>query len=390
MAEQYPSDAALLELEQDPRTGVEYIATGRSPYYLEFRRMLQRLLLCVYRANDFRVYQDGELSVGVRTGRCVIGNQSVTLAQVNTLTVANNATTHLWLDTTGAVRTGTSGLPADRTTHLPLAKVATAAGKIQTITDLRGEGYLVRPDLEYLGVSAAAEAINRALDGANPSVDAQALNVLTAGQQSTADAYHRHLEVRTHADARTAMRLVNASGAADANIALRFEVPAKLSAPADLFPDTATGYLKQHHLNEAYALLGSVHVSRAHEGELTSSRTGRLMGVAPLAGAVSDVVLSMGRNMQSSDSADGVSATVRVNAATVTSTEPAVFSSDGAGFVSTAQGDGVPAVVKSDGSEVVSKGDVLTVDLERTVNGGVSVEPANVVVLVVIRNDGPA
>ena len=35
--EVYPSDNELLNLQADGETGVEYIATGQSPYYLQFQ-----------------------------------------------------------------------------------------------------------------------------------------------------------------------------------------------------------------------------------------------------------------------------------------------------------------------------------------------------------------
>ena len=45
MAEVYPSDNALLNIQTDAETGVEYIPTGTAPYYLHFRKLLYRLLL---------------------------------------------------------------------------------------------------------------------------------------------------------------------------------------------------------------------------------------------------------------------------------------------------------------------------------------------------------
>ena len=64
MSEVYPSDNELLNLLTDNETGVEYIATGQSPYYLQFRRMLYRLLQATRRANDLRVYNEGGLDIG--------------------------------------------------------------------------------------------------------------------------------------------------------------------------------------------------------------------------------------------------------------------------------------------------------------------------------------
>ena len=123
MAEQYPSDATLLALTQDPATGVEYIATGQTPYHLLFRKLLQRLLLVSERANDMRVYQDSDLTIGIRPGRCFISNASQVYAGATGQVVAANSTTHVWLDTSGNLQIGTSGFPSDRSTFLPLAQV---------------------------------------------------------------------------------------------------------------------------------------------------------------------------------------------------------------------------------------------------------------------------
>ncbi len=163
MPERYPDDATLLALAQDPTTGVEYIPTGRSPYFLEFRRLVQRTLLAAQRANDLRVYQDANLTVGVRPGRCVINNTPIAFAGASSLPVAANNTSYLWLDSTGAVQSATTALPADRTTFVPLACVTAATATITAITDLRSEAFLHAPSLSALGVTATASAINQAV-----------------------------------------------------------------------------------------------------------------------------------------------------------------------------------------------------------------------------------
>ena len=73
----------------------------------------------------------------------------------------------------------------------------------------------------------------------------------------------------------------------------------------------------------------------------------------------------------------------------LTSTSPSVTAGDGSGFVSTAQGAGTAATIKSDGTQNVTRGDVLTVDVARTANGTVSSEAGDVVVLMVIRANQP-
>ena len=163
MSERYPDDATLLALAQDPATGVEYIPTGRSPYFLEFRRLVHRALLSGQRANDLRVYQETDLTIGVRAGACVIDNNPITFTGTTGVAVAVNATTYVWLDSAGNVITSTNSLPGDRTTFVPLARVTTGTTTITTITDLRGEAFLLTPSLSTLGVTVSAAQINQAV-----------------------------------------------------------------------------------------------------------------------------------------------------------------------------------------------------------------------------------
>lgn len=280
MVERYPDDAVLLAIGEDAATGVEYIPTGRSPYFLEFRRLVQRLLLAAGRANDLRVYQDGELTVGVRPGRCLVRGQGLAFAGLSGVAVTAGATTWVWLDANGVVQKGTGGLPVDRTGFVPLAEVAAGATGITAITDLRGEAFLGVADAAMLGLT----------------------------------------------------------------------------------------------IDEQYR----------HEGDLTGSLTGKVVGAVPVEGTIRGVYLTVGTNLQSTTSTDGVTAVARINGAAVTSTHPKITSAAGSGFKSTAQGDGTTGAVKTDGTADVLRGDLLTVDLTRTAAGTVSVEASNVVVLVVI------
>ncbi|MCJ7692848.1 MAG: hypothetical protein MUO22_05480, partial [Sedimentisphaerales bacterium] len=77
MAEVYPPDNDLLNLQSDSETGVEYIPTGTSPYYLQFRKLLYRLLLACKHSNDLRVYDEGGLDIGVKSGKFWLGTELV-------------------------------------------------------------------------------------------------------------------------------------------------------------------------------------------------------------------------------------------------------------------------------------------------------------------------
>jgi hypothetical protein len=75
MNELYPSDSQLNALSGlcDAEQEVLYVATGESPYYTSFYKMLYRLLDVARRGGDFRVYKDGDLTFGVRAGRLADG-----------------------------------------------------------------------------------------------------------------------------------------------------------------------------------------------------------------------------------------------------------------------------------------------------------------------------
>lgn len=389
MTERYPDDATLLAMQTDAETGVEMIATGTSPYYLEFRKLIQRLLLSCKRANDLRLYADGDLSVGVRPGRCVIADTAIHFTGTTGYAITNNATTYLWLDSSGAVQSGTSAFPADRTSYMPLAEVTAATGAITSITDMRGEAFLAIPDLAMLGIDASAADIDQVIDGVNASVTAAALNTLTAGNTTTADLQHTHSQYAQNGNAEQTFSLINSDIGSSANVAIAFDLPGRLLEVTRLRPDNTTGWLTQAYGTTQYALLGAATVQWTASGNVTASSTANFLGAVPHTGLVSDVILTVGTNLQSDADADGLAATVKINGAVVTSTNPAITSATGSGAKSTAQSDGTPAAIKSDGTEAVTQGDRITVDITRTAAGNIATEAADVSVIVVIRPGGP-
>jgi hypothetical protein len=388
MSELFPDDAALLALTEDVETGVPYIPTGLSPYYVEFRRLLHRLLRASGRANDLRVYQDGPTTIGVRGGRCLIGGHPVVFEGVDGIVMPSQAVTFVWLDESGAVQTG-GAFPAARSTFVPLAEVVTEGATIAAVVDRRGEAFLHVPSAAALGLTTTVDRINAALAGTTESVDADALNRLTAGATSTADSEHRHLQVTQYADDEATFTLFNGSSAAEANAALVFNVPQRFSGPITMSPDPLNGFVRQRYGGTNLHLLGVTALSFVHQDDLTDAQVDRVMGVAAVDGVVHDVVLAVGANMESSSGTDGITAVVKVNGVAVAATDPTLQADDGAGRRSTAQGDGLAAVIKNDGTELVQRGDLLTVDVTRDVGGTVSSEARDVVVLVVMRARRP-
>ncbi|MDD5134139.1 MAG: hypothetical protein PHP01_01855 [Phycisphaerae bacterium] len=141
MAEIYPSDNELLNIVSDDETGVEYITTGKAPYYLEFRKLLYRLLLAAKLANDLRVFDEGGLDIGVKSGKFWIGTTVVNYAGSSGNTLADDKSNiYVYLDSQGSlVIDEYAGFPDMATNpHLRLAVVTTSGGDIVSITDARG------------------------------------------------------------------------------------------------------------------------------------------------------------------------------------------------------------------------------------------------------------
>lgn len=389
MPETYPDDATLLVQDEDDATGVPYIPTGVSPYFLQYRRMLHRLLRASERANDLRVYPAGGRMVGVRGGRCFVGQSPRSVAAVEPVELDADATTHLYIDSAGDLQASTSGLPADRATFIPLAEATTDADAVTALTDLRGESMLQAQTAALAGITATAEQINRALDGAATTVTATNFGTLTAGATSTADTLHRHIDTAQTVDGEAAVRLTNLSAHPDATIALDFSLPNVLADATHLHVDRATGFLQQRHLGLTRSLVGSSSVQWVLTSTPGVGLTSHLVGAVPITGTVSAVVLSCSDNTVSTDAADGVSAHVRVNGSALTTTDPALTDADGAGFVSTDRGAGTPAVITTGGAQDVSRGDLLSVELTTTANGTVTQPPTGLALLVVIRSSRP-
>lgn len=140
MAEVYPSDNELLNMQSDSETGIEYIPTGTAPYYLHFRKLLYRLLLVTRRANDLRVYDEGGLDVGVKSGKFWLGTVPVNYAGSSGNTLADDKENiYIYLNSSGTLVTNEySGFPNMAITpHIRIAQVCTSGGDIDSITDCR-------------------------------------------------------------------------------------------------------------------------------------------------------------------------------------------------------------------------------------------------------------
>ncbi len=145
MAEVYPSDNELLNIVSDSETGIEYITTGKAPYYLEFRKLLYRLLLAARRANDLRVFDEDGLDIGVKSGKFWLGTTLVNYAGSNGNALADDKSNiYIYLDSSGNLITNEySGFPNMGTTpHLRLAIITTSGGDIASITDARCNFYV--------------------------------------------------------------------------------------------------------------------------------------------------------------------------------------------------------------------------------------------------------
>jgi hypothetical protein len=148
MAEVYPSDNELLNIVSETETGVEYIPTGQAPYYLQFRKLLYRLLLASRRANDLRAYDEDGLDIGVKSGKFWIGTNLVSYSGSSGNTLADDkANIYVYLDSAGSLVTNeyTSFPDMASSVHVRLAVVTTSGGDITSIVDARDHHNISMP-----------------------------------------------------------------------------------------------------------------------------------------------------------------------------------------------------------------------------------------------------
>lgn len=140
MTEVYPTDNELENIQSDSETGVEYIPTGTSPYYLQFRRLLYRLLLSAKRANDLRVYEEDGLNIGVKAGKFWVGTELVSYPGSSGNSLADDKENiYVYLDSSGTLVIDEYDSFPDMTVtpHIRLAIVSTSNGEIDSVTDSR-------------------------------------------------------------------------------------------------------------------------------------------------------------------------------------------------------------------------------------------------------------
>ena len=148
MAEVYPSDNELLNMQSDSETGIEYIPTGTAPYYLHFRKLLYRLLLAARRANDLRVYDEGDLYVGVKSGKFWLGTELISYAGSSGNTLADDKQNiYIYINASGTLITNEYSSFPDMaaTPHIRLAQICTSGGDIDSITDYRAGHNIAMP-----------------------------------------------------------------------------------------------------------------------------------------------------------------------------------------------------------------------------------------------------
>lgn len=148
MAEVYPSDNDLLNITGDSETGVEYIPTGTAPYYLHFRKLLYRLLLVARRGNDLRVFDEGGLDVGVKSGKFWMGADLISYAgSSGNLLADDKASIYVYIDSSGNLVTNEYSVWPDMSVsrHVRLAVVTTSSGEIASIVDARGHHSIAVP-----------------------------------------------------------------------------------------------------------------------------------------------------------------------------------------------------------------------------------------------------
>lgn len=138
----WPGDAGieLLDGSTDAATGLPYIAKGTGPgsiptYEVQYNRRQQRENRILALARAGMVVDEGGLRLGVYPLRGTLGGGQIEFPGASGLSVPDNATRVVYLDTAGQLQVA-SAWPTDLCSYLPLAEVVSAAGGL-SISDRR-------------------------------------------------------------------------------------------------------------------------------------------------------------------------------------------------------------------------------------------------------------
>jgi hypothetical protein len=148
MTELYPTDNELENIQSDNETGIEYIPTGTSPYYIQFRKLLYRLLLAARRANDLRVFREEGLNIGVKAGKFWVGTELISYPGSSGNSIEDDKEhIYTYLDSSGTLVTDEYDDFPDMAAvpHIRLAIVSTSDGDIDSITDCRSGHNIMLP-----------------------------------------------------------------------------------------------------------------------------------------------------------------------------------------------------------------------------------------------------
>jgi len=148
------SVADALSGTTDSDTGAAYPTIGESTYYTTMYRLFHRMLTIEKIINEFRIYKDGDLTFGVRSGKASHGTNEYSYAGTTGQALVDDTTNYIWLEVlSGALvldtDSGSSGHFPDPAAqaYLPLATIATGTASIagvsgqysvDDITDYRG------------------------------------------------------------------------------------------------------------------------------------------------------------------------------------------------------------------------------------------------------------
>jgi len=194
------AETALTTAQADALSGTTdsdcaavYPTIGESTYYTSAYRMLHRaLLMAKMPGNECRVYQDGDLTCGVRAGKIQVGPTTFDHSGCTGESLTNNQTNYIFLTAAdlaagNSATVNTTGFPTDGTLYVPLATILTASGTYDytDITDYRGRAILNVPG----GFGAVVEANTAGSGSPNVLIAAESGKVFT-NEGSTATNYH--------------------------------------------------------------------------------------------------------------------------------------------------------------------------------------------------------
>ena len=141
----YPTEATVRTILA--AWGIEWTPEYEADFYASELQALYGIIKAFEWAMGLSVYAPASTTISVRGGKYNWEGTVKTYTETDPIDPTDNDTTYVWMDSANTIQTAVDGTGWPSTPHIKLAEVVVDSdGVVGTITDLRGQTFLRRPN----------------------------------------------------------------------------------------------------------------------------------------------------------------------------------------------------------------------------------------------------